>query len=181
MWETGGSIRQHCFTSVTKDQLPGKGVEGILSTRSWVALCSEFIFKRFHDNTVIPESCNSTLSFMCQESGERWLQIAVVWFQVGRPTVQLCRLSAVVLDCPLPGVFHCLSLLSCFSYLSPCLALWWVLVCCFSDAALTSDCSLFITSVYASPFLPFPLYSSGSQPVSQIPVVWLVKHRYYTL
>lgn len=66
-------------------------------------------------------------------------------------------------------------------HLSPLLSQWWVLVCCFSDAALTSDCSLFITSVYASPFLPFPLYSSAGQPVSQIPVVRLVKHRYYTL
>lgn len=66
-------------------------------------------------------------------------------------------------------------------HLSPSFSLWWALVCCFSDAALTSDCSLFITSVYASPFLPFPPYSSAGQPVSQIPVVRLVKHRYYTL
>lgn len=60
-------------------------------------------------------------------------------------------------------------------------SLWWALVCCFSDAALTSDSSLFITSVYASPCLPFPPYSSVVHVVSQIPVARLVKHRYYTL
>ncbi|KAA8589646.1 hypothetical protein FQN60_013011 [Etheostoma spectabile] len=52
-------------------------------------------------------------------------------------------------------------------HLSPSFSLWWAFVCCFSDAALTSDCSLFITSVYASPFFPFLLYSSAGQPVKR--------------
>lgn len=36
------------------------------------------------------------------------------------------------------------------------LPVWWAFVCCFTDAALTSDSNLFITSVYASSFLPLP-------------------------
>ena len=36
------------------------------------------------------------------------------------------------------------------------LPVWWALVCCFTDAALTSDSNLFITSVYTSSFLSFP-------------------------
>lgn len=111
-----------------------------------------------------------------------WLHILVVQFHVGRPAVYVAVFSFCV-EIRLSSA-RCLSLSVSsllLPHLSPSHSLLWALVCCFSDAALTSDCSLFITSVYASPFLPFPLYSSTGQPVSQIPVVWLVKHRYYTL
>ena len=90
----------------------------------------------------------SVMSYIFQKSSRALICYWVCWW-----VRLLCSRVISLRLFPLPGGPTTVALQTFLSLSPPppphTLSSWWPLVCCFSDAALTSDCGLFITSVYA--------------------------------